>query len=160
MDNQAELAESTPLDVDKIITLMLAGFNATPYHQHIGLVLNYEQGKLKGHFSKQTSLIGNSVRNMVHGGLMSSVFDAVGGVLCSLELIEHYRNLEPRQAIRKLNRLCTTDLSIHYHAPAKAEHFYCTGKVVHRGSSTCHVTMEMHDEHSTLLATAQGSYMY
>jgi len=152
---------STPINSEQILGLMIAAFNQTPYHQHIGLVFDYtpEQG-LHAHFNKQATLMGNTARNMLHGGLISGVFDALGGVLCSIELIEKYKHLDQAQGIRKLNRLCTVDLSINYHAPAKAEHYIAKGEVVHQGSSIFHITMRLHDEKESLIATATANYMY
>lgn len=152
---------STPINSEQILGLMIAAFNQTPYHQHIGLVFDHtpEQG-LYARFTKQPSLMGNTARNMVHGGVISAVFDALGGVLCSIELIEKYKHLDQTQGIRKLNRLCTVDLSINYHAPAKAELFIAKGEVVHQGSSIFHITMRMFDEKENLIASATANYMY
>lgn len=149
------------INSDQILSLMIAAFNQTPYHQHIGLVFDYtqEQG-LHARFDKQSSLMGNIARNMVHGGLISGVFDALGGVLCSIELIEKYKHLDQTQGIRKLNRLCTVDLSINYHAPAKAESYIAKGEVVHQGNSIFHITMRMFDEKENLIASAIANYMY
>lgn len=145
----------------QIISLMLDSFNNTPYHQHIGLQFSYQDKHgLQANFSRTPELLGNQLRKMLHGGLISSVFDALGGVLCSIELIDTYKKLEQKQAIRKLNRLCTIDLNLNYHAPAKAEHFYATGHIVHQGSSIFHVHMKMFDNKQTLIASANANYMY
>jgi len=146
---------------EQIFDMMIKAFNQTPYHQHIGLVFDYDsQPELNARFSKCHEFLGNTARNMVHGCLISGVFDALGGVLCSIELIEKYKHLEQTQGIRKLNRLCTVDLSINYHAPAKADSFIAKGHVVHQGSSIFHISMEMHDNHQTLIPSASANYMY
>jgi len=147
-------------DKDMLINLMLTGFNATPYHQHIGLSMLREPDGIKARFSKQQHLLGNLSRNMVHGGLVSSVFDAFGGVLCSIQLIDKYKDMDRKQGLRKLNRLCTVALNINYHAPAKSEIFYASGEVIHQGSSIMSVTMQMHDENKVLIASASANYMY
>src|SRR5690606_34634907 len=101
----------------QLVELMLAGFNSTPYHQHIGLVFESDYSKgIQGRIRQRPELMGNQLRTMLHGALISSVFDALGGVLCSVELIDTYRELERKQALRKLNRLCTVDLNLNYHA--------------------------------------------
>lgn len=157
MDNDA----ISPSHSEHILSLMILAFNQTPYHQHIGLVFEHDQKEgLQARLTKQDSLLGNTARNMLHGGLISSVFDAVGGVLCSIELIEKYKHLEQSQGIRKLNRLCTVDLSINYHAPAKADSFTAKGNVIHQGSSIFHIHMTMHDEKQILIASATANYMY
>ncbi len=147
-------------DKDMLINLMLTGFNSTPYHQHIGLTMLRETDGIKARFTKQQQLLGNVSRNMVHGGLVSSVFDAFGGVLCSIELIDKYKDLDRKQGLRKLNRLCTVGLNINYHAPAKAETFIASGTVIHQGSSIMSVSMQMHDEKNILIASASANYMY
>lgn len=147
-------------DKDMLVALMLSGFNSTPYHQHIGLSMLSDADGIKARFSKQQHLLGNVSRDMVHGGLVSSVFDAFGGVLCSIELIDKYKDMERKQGLRKLNRLCTVALNINYHAPAKADSFIARGNVINKGSSIMSVTMEMHDEKDVLIATASANYMY
>lgn len=155
-----EKLETGPNDKEGLIKLMLAGFNATPYHQHIGLSMSLENNEVRALFSKQACLLGNVSRNMVHGGLVSSVFDAFGGVLCSIELIDRYKDMDRKQGLRKLNRLCTVGLNINYHTPAKAESFITSGKVIHQGSSIMSVSMLMHDDKNTLIASASANYMY
>jgi uncharacterized protein (TIGR00369 family) len=148
------------LEKEKLIELMLAGFNTTPYHQHIGLSMRMEEGQLVAHFSKNEHLLGNVSRNMVHGGLISSVFDALGGVLCSVSLIDKYKDLDRKQGIRKLNRLCTLGLNTNYHAPAKADEYFARGKLSYQGNSIMHAEMQMVDNKDTLIASASASYMY
>ena len=149
------------LNSEQILALMLNGFNATPYHRHIGLLFRHdEKNGLHAHFEKKPELMGNMARDMVHGGLISAVFDALGGVICSIELIEKYKHFEQKQGLRKLNRLCTVSLNLNYYAPAKADSFIAKGKVIYQGSSIFHIAMEMHDNSGKLIASANGSYMY
>jgi uncharacterized protein (TIGR00369 family) len=146
---------------EQILDMMIQAFNQTPYHQHIGLAFDIdEQENLNARFSKKAALLGNTARNMLHGGLISGVFDALGGVICSIELIEKYKNLDQKQGMRKLNRLCTVDLNLNYHSPAKAQNYIARGKVIHQGSSLFHIHMEMHDENLNLIASANANYMY
>lgn len=149
------------MDRVQILNMMIAGFNSTPYHQHIGLSFQYEEKSgLNARFEKQETLMGNVARKMVHGGVISAVFDALGGVLCSIELIDKYQHMDTKQGLRKLNRLCTVDLNINYHAPAKASFFNASGVVVHQGSSIFHIAMKMHDNKGSLIASANANYMY
>lgn len=145
----------------QILAMMLQGFNGTPYHRHIGLKFNHDaQSGLQAHFEKKPELMGNVARDMVHGGLISAIFDALGGVICSIELIEKYKHFDQKQGLRKLNRLCTVSLNLNYYAPARAESFIAKGKVIYQGSSIFHIAMEMHDNTGKLIASANGSYMY
>ncbi len=156
-----ENATLPPIDKPKILELMIQGFNLTPFHRHISLSLELDDNdQVVARIDKKDELIGNVTRRMLHGGLISSVFDAVGGATCATQMLDSHEDSDPKSGLRRLNRLCTLDLSINYHAPAKADHFEARANIKHQGKSVFHVQMEMSDNKGTLIASASANYMY
>ena len=150
---------------EQIIEMLMVGFKETPYHQLIDLDFSYQEKEqdsfaVLGKFTKKESLLGNLSRNMVHGGVISGVFDALGGVTCSVALVDRYMHLGPQKGLRKLNRLCTVGLKMDFIAPAKGESFIAQGSILNMGSSIILVEMQMHDDQNKLIASASANYMY
>lgn len=148
------------LSDQQLTQLLIHGFNDTPYHQSLGLVFSLNEGKfVTGTFSKQERLLGNVRRNMIHGGVLTGVFDALGGVICSVALVEKYKHLGMEKGARKLQRLCTIDLRTDFIAPAKGQTFEAKGEIINLGSSIILVDMFMYDDSEKLIAKASATYM-
>ena len=63
--------------------------NRLPFNQVLGLhIINLKPDRVKVSFDMNDSLIGNYIQASLHGGVISSVLDAVGGLLSTAGMIQ------------------------------------------------------------------------
>jgi len=110
-------------------------------------------------FDMRPELIGHYLHGRLHGGVISSVIDVVGG-LAVMMAIENFHQDEPvMQVIDRFKHLGTVDLRIDYLRQGVGERFTASGKVVRLGRRIASTRMELHNQEDTLIATGSGTYI-
>ena len=134
-------------------------FDETPFHQTLGLEFTINEDRsVSAKFAKAPSLMGNMTRGMLHGGAISAVFDAVGGVVCAMNVCLTNVDLPEQEVAKKIARLCTIDLKVDYLAPAIADEYFVKGEIIKFGRSIIVVRMSM-EANGRLIALGQGNFM-
>lgn len=110
-------------------------------------------------FSTREDLIGNVFHRTLHGGAISAVMDAVGGLTASASLVHRAVDLCENEIREMLARVGTIDLRVDYLRPGKGERFAATGRIIRSGRKVAVVRMEMHNEEEVLVAVGTGTYM-
>lgn len=145
----------------KLQELMLMGFHETPFHKNLGLRFDVQEDlSVIGRFKKQDHLMGNVPRGMLHGGTLSAVFDSVGGVVCAINVRERLKHKDKQERVKRLGRICTIDLKVDYHMPAKSDEYEARAQIVRMGTSIICVRMELRDGRQRLISSATGNFMY
>jgi len=104
-------------------------------------------------------LIGNFVRNILHGGVISSVLDLTGGLIASVELIKHLDGSSHEDIRRRLTRIGTIDLRVDYLRAGQGEYFIATGTILRRGNKVAVVRTELVNDQELLIAAGTGTYL-
>jgi len=104
-------------------------------------------------------LIGNFVRNILHGGVISSVLDLTGGLIASVELVKHLEGSSFEDIGRRLTRIGTIDLRVDYLRAGQGEYFKATGTVLRRGNKVAVVRTELMNDLELLIAAGTGTYL-
>ena len=145
---------------DEVPEMFLLGFQESPFHKNLGLEFALlEDYTVVVRLRKSQQLLGNVMRNMMHGGVISAAFDSAGGAVCMVNMYRKFQHLSGEERAKKLVRICTIDLTVNYLAPAKDEEFDLSARIVKLGGTIAHVAMEMHDMSGKLIATASGNFM-
>ena len=145
---------------DEIPEMFLLGFQETPFHKNLDLEFALlDDYTVMVRLRKRQELLGNVLRNMMHGGVISAAFDAVGGAVCTVNVYRKIQHLSPAERVKKLMRICTIDLSVNYLAPAKDDEFDLSARIIKLGSTIANIQMEMHDMSGKLIATGNGNFM-
>jgi uncharacterized protein (TIGR00369 family) len=105
------------------------------------------------------NLIGNVYHQTLHGGVISAVLDAVGGLTASASLVERAAGLSEETVIAMFARVGTIDLRVDYLRPGRGERFTAGGKIMRSGRKVAVVRMEMHADEDLLVAVGTGTYM-
>ena len=104
-------------------------------------------------------LTNNPASGILHGGVVSSIVDVVGG-LSALSAIVFDRDLDTLEEIlRTFVRFGTVDLRVDYLRPGLGERFTASGTVMRSGRRIAVTRMEFHNQDGTLLATGTGTYV-
>jgi uncharacterized protein (TIGR00369 family) len=104
-------------------------------------------------------LIGNFLRGILHGGVISSVLDLTGGLIASVELLKHLQGGEPEEIARRLSRIGTIDLRVDYLRAGKGAYFLASGSVLRRGNKVAVIRTELCNDQETLIAAGTGTYL-
>lgn len=104
-------------------------------------------------------LIGNLVRNILHGGVISSVLDLTGGLIASVDLVKHLDGSSIEDIGRRLTRIGTIDLRVDYLRTGQGKYFIATGTVLRRGNKVAVVRTELMNDQQLLIAAGTGTYL-
>ncbi len=104
-------------------------------------------------------LTNNPASGILHGGVISSIVDVVGG-LSALSAIVFDRDLgNLEEILQTFVRFGTVDLRVDYLRPGLGERFTAAGTVMRSGRRIAVTRMEFHNQDGTLLATGTGTYV-
>ena len=131
-----------------------------PFNRLLGLSvtsLNSDGGTMA--FSTREDLIGNIFHRTLHGGVISSVLDAVGGLTASASLVVRAAGLSEEKVKAMFAQVGTIDLRVDYLRPGRGERFTASGRIMRSGRKVAVVRMEMHNQDGLLVAVGTGTYM-
>lgn len=134
--------------------------NQMPFDRLLGIrvaALSWDEVKVR--IDMREELIGNFVRGILHGGVISSVLDLTGGLIASVELIKHLHDKGLEELGRRLTRVGTIDLRVDYLRAGEGEHFIATGSVLRKGNKVAVVRTELVNDQQTLIAAGTGTYL-
>jgi uncharacterized protein (TIGR00369 family) len=110
-------------------------------------------------FSMREDLIGNVFHGTLHGGVISAVLDAVGGLTASASLAARADGLPDADVKAMFARVGTIDLRVDFLRPGRGERFTASGRIMRSGRKVAVVRMEMHNADDLLVAVGTGTYM-
>lgn len=131
-----------------------------PFNRLLGLSvtsLNSDGGAMA--FSMREDLIGNVFHRTLHGGVISSVLDAVGGLTASASLMVRAAGLSEEKIKAMFAQVGTIDLRVDYLRPGRGKRFTASGRIMRSGRKVAVVRMEMHNQDALLVAVGTGTYM-
>lgn len=131
-----------------------------PFDRLLGIrVAELTLDKVLVRLDMRQELIGNFVRQILHGGVISSVLDLTGGLVASVELLKHLENQGADEVGRRLTRMGTIDLRVDYLRAGKGSYFTATGSVLRHGNRVTVVRTEFHNDQDLLIAAGTGTYL-
>ena len=104
-------------------------------------------------------LIGNFVRDILHGGVISSVLDLTGGLIASVELLKHLEGAAIDELSRRMARIGTIDLRVDFLRAGQGQFFTATGSVLRKGNKVAVVRTELCNDQKVLIAAGTGTYL-
>jgi uncharacterized protein (TIGR00369 family) len=147
------------MDQTEIIKKFSVALEQIPFNQLLGLRMgDITSDGVHMHFSMKKEFIGNYFYGILHGGVISSVLDMVGGVAIMLAAIQKCpeKNLEEMASI--IGKASTINLHIDYIRPGKGEDFIAKAHLMHSGNKISFARMELYNEENTLIASGSGAY--
>ena len=134
--------------------------NDLPFNRLIGLkIKSISLEKVKTQFTMHTNLIGNPVQNTLHGGVISSVLDATGGLVASAGIIQRM-SAEPAAAVlNQFSKVGTIDLRVDYLRPGRGATFTAKANIMRSGRKVAVTRMSLSNEENLLIAVGTGTYL-
>ena len=128
-----------------------------PFNRVLGLKLESldpEAPRLR--VDMRPELVGNPVRQILHGGVISAALDVVGGL--AIALASYAAKPEPT-TMAQFPNIGTIDLRVDYLRPGRGQYFIATGRVVRLGGRVAVVHMELVNDTGEQIATGSAAYI-
>jgi uncharacterized protein (TIGR00369 family) len=128
-----------------------------PFNRVLGLQiesLDAEAPKLK--FDMRPELVGNPVRQILHGGVISATLDVVGGLAIALASLAARPEIA---TVTQFPNIGTIDLRVDYLRPGRGKYFVATGRVVRLGGRVAVVHMDLVNDTGEQIATGSAAYI-
>jgi len=132
-----------------------------PFNKTLGMkVISLDPAAPVIRFDMRPDLVGNFMRKILHGGVISAVLDVSCGIGALLSLIEkHIAQGEALEAqVARFSRLGTIDLRVDYLRPGIGEWFLATAEIMRSGNRVAVVRSELRNDSNELIAAAVGAY--
>lgn len=110
-------------------------------------------------FAMRPDLVGHYLYGRLHGGVISSALDTVGGLVVLLGVAEKYNNESTDQVAHRFGRIGTIDLRVDYLHQGIGEVFTATGRITRLGGRIASVQMTLENDDGILIATGSGAYV-
>jgi len=147
-------------DIDSLFEFFREMHENLPFNRLLGLKVDYLRTDGAGfHFIMKDELIGNPVHGILHGGVISAVLDATGGMTVTASAVGRMQGLSPDEIVRQLSRIGTIDIRIDYLRPGKGTRFTSTGTIMRAGNKVAVSRMELRNQDDILIAVGTGAYM-
>lgn len=140
---------------------LVENFNQVPFIRHIGArVVRVDNEAVVAELDMQPVLVGNVFMQILHGGVIASLLDSVGGLASMHAVYQRLQGRPKEEKMKRMAQLGTIDMRIDYIRPGRGQRFVATGKVVRLGSKICAVQMTLHNDDDALIATANAVFHY
>lgn len=145
-------------DFQKVLTTL---FDDVPFHKLLGMkITSFTDDGLVVKFIMKPELIGNQVKQILHGGVIAAVIDAVAGFSGAVGAYRYMEGLSESELEKKLKKFSTTDMHVEFLKPGKAPYFEATGYTIKAGKKRIASRVEIRNDQGVLLATGTGNYLY
>jgi uncharacterized protein (TIGR00369 family) len=130
------------------------------FNQVLGLrVDSVACGDVRGHFDMRPELVGHFTYGRLHGGAITSVLDAFGGLVLMVEIAERHPTDSALQALQRFARLGTIDLRTDFLRPGLGKRFMASAEVTRLGGRVGSTQMKLANEAGEIIATGAASYI-
>jgi uncharacterized protein (TIGR00369 family) len=130
------------------------------FNEVLGLKIDsVRAGDVRARFAMKPELVGHYTYGRLHGGVISSVLDAMGGLALMAAIGEHHGAEDAAQVLHRFARMGTIDLRVDFLRPGLGEHFIATGTVTRLGGRVGSTQMRLVNDSGTLIATAAAAYV-
>ena len=101
--------------------------------------------------------VGNSMLNVLHGGIIAAILDAESGFLGALDVFTNRKTpIAKDETTAKGGG--TIDIRVDYLMPGKGEHFIASGTILRKGNQILAIRTELHNEKNELIAIGTATY--
>lgn len=130
------------------------------FNEYLGFTMGeYSPGSVSIAFEMRPELIGHFMHGRLHGGVISSVLDAAGGLAVIWAIAELYASESAEQVLERFRMLATIDIRIDYLRPGIGEKFIADASVVRLGRRIAATQSVLRSDSGREIASASGAYI-
>lgn len=147
-------------EMESLLDIVRDVYARLPFNQLLGLSVSHLKTDGAGFkFSMKDDLIGNAVHGILHGGVISAVLDATGGMTATASAVERMQGLSSGEIEDWIARIGTIDMRIDYLRPGRGTEFTSTGTIMRTGRKVAVTRMELMNQDNLLIAVGTGAYI-
>ena len=129
------------------------------FNQLLGLkVDSLVPGDVRLSLAMRPELVGNFVQGRLHGGVISTVLDALGGLSLMVAIAERHPSDNAIQVLHRFAKMGTIDLRVDFLRQGLGRRFIGHGEVTRLGGRVGSTQMRLLNDEGTLIATAAAAY--
>lgn len=130
-----------------------------PFNKYLGLKIDSISTEgVVVRVDMRDELVGNFEKNILHGGVISSILDFTGGAITQLHVIKEMKGATLDKVIKRLSNMGTIDMRIDYIRPGRGAHFLATGHILRLGHNVAVTRTEFVNNESVLIAVGTSTY--
>ncbi|MGD8986077.1 MAG: thioesterase family protein [Desulfobacteraceae bacterium] len=130
-----------------------------PFNRVLGLrVESLEMDRVCLKIEMKEELIGNPMRGILHGGVISSLLDVTGGMTAAMGVLKKLAGRPFEEIGKRLLSVGTIDLRIDFLRPGRGQYFLATGSIMRTGQKVAVIRMQLHNDQDLLIAVGTGTY--
>jgi uncharacterized protein (TIGR00369 family) len=148
-EHQQLITEITTLFEHKITFNEFLGFH----------IEQLEPAPVRIGFQMRPELIGHYLHGRLHGGVIASVLDVAGGLAVMMGIAAFHPGNTTVQILERFSRLATIDLRVDYLRQGIGHEFTAQAEVVRLGRRVAVCSMRLTNDHQSLIATGNASYI-
>ena len=145
---------------DLLLPFIAQVFDQMPFNRLLGLkVTAFDADKAEVRFAFDEKLVGNPLQQILHGGVIATVLDTVGGIMAIASALTRLDNVPHEVLVAKMGKMSTIDMRADYLRPGRGQEFIATAQVIRSGNKVCVCRMELHNELGIHIALGTGTYL-
>ncbi len=148
------------MDNSGIKPLAIKVIESIPFSRFLGLKIeSIDEDIAKVSLTARPEFIGNHVQGILHGGVISSVLDTVGGIIVMVNVYQRYVDATPEEQIAKLAKVGTIDMRVDYLRPGRGETFHAEATILRSGNKVAVTRMNFLNNEGEIIACGTGTYL-
>ncbi|MBX3600541.1 MAG: thioesterase family protein [Rubrivivax sp.] len=130
------------------------------FNQLLGLKIeSVRPGDVRARFDMRPDLVGHYTYGRLHGGVISAVLDALGGLALMVAIAERHPADNALQVMHRFSRMGTIDLRIDFLRQGLGKHFTASAQVLRLGGRIGSTQMRLTNDEGLLIATGAAAYV-
>jgi uncharacterized protein (TIGR00369 family) len=156
----ADMAKSDASDEASLLAIIRESFvERMPFNRLLGIeILSLHHDRPELRFDMREDLVGNYVRNILHGGVISAVLDVTGGLVAFLGVQRKLKGKPVEEILDRFARIGTIDLRVDYLRPGAGKWFLARGFPLRTGNKVTVTRMELFNDEQVLIAVGTAAY--
>lgn len=129
------------------------------FNEYLGFTMgDYSKGSVTIDFNMRPELIGHFMHGRLHGGVISAVLDAAGGLAVIWAIAELYADETVDQIMERFKAVATIDIRVDYLRPGLGEKFHAQASTVRLGRRIAATQAMLRSDTGKEIASANGAY--
>lgn len=131
-----------------------------PFNRILGFkVVSIDRNTVRVGMDMKPELVGNYLHGTLHGGVISAVLDATGGMNAAAGVLHKMEDRPMKEVEGVLTRMGTIDLRVDYLRPGRGRRFFAHSSIMRAGNKVAVTRMEFLNEQDLLIAVGTGTYL-
>jgi len=130
------------------------------FNEYLGFTMGeYSPGKVSINFNMRPELIGHFMHGRLHGGVISAVLDAAGGLAVIWAIADSHSDESVDQIMQRFKSLATIDIRVDYLRPGIGKCFTAQASIVRLGRRIAATHSVLCSDNGKEIASANGAYI-